>query len=103
MEKKFSKGKWSVDEFDSNFDECFYISDANGNWIAMAIIDFPSWAVETSRANAKLIAAAPELLDSLNKLLLSVKAHPEYVNGEEGDEWHDIIDLAEQTIKKAIE
>lgn len=92
MEKKFTKGNWSVDEFDSIFDECFYISDANGNWIATVIINFPSWEVETPRANAKLIAAAPEMLDVLSTI--------ENDNGEIPDWlWKRIKDV----IKKATE
>ena len=103
MEKKFSKGKWIVSD---DTGECYLVKSDDGGLIAFVYdgdIDDEAIHMDVVEANAKLIAAAPELLDRLNKLLLSVKAHPEYVNGEEGDEWHDIIDLAEQTIKKAIE
>lgn len=95
MEKKFSKGQWSVDEFDSNFDECFYILDDNGNWIATVIIEFPSWAVDTAMANAKLIAAAPDLLDALECIY------------NDKEVWSELSDtqkiMVEQAIKKATE
>ena len=103
MEHKFSKGKWNVANFDKEFDDSVYIQDESGEYVATAIIDNPFIDYNLAISKAKLIAAAPELFDRLNKLLLSVKAHPDYVNGEEGDEWHDIIDLAEQAIKKATE
>lgn len=73
MEKKLSQGKWT---------------NCGANSVS---------------CDAKLIAAAPELLYRLNSLVLSVKAHPDYIFGEEGDEWHDIIDLTEEIIKKATE
>lgn len=103
MEKKFSKGKWEVTD---DTGECFMIESEDGGLICTVhdgSFDDDAIHMDVVEANAKLIAAAPYLLDRLNKLVLSVKAHPDYVNGEECDEWHDIIDLAEETIKKATE
>ena len=40
-----------------------------------------------------------ELKRMLNSLILSICAHPDYVSGEEGDEWHDLTSLAEAAIK----
>mgnify|MGYP003620463906 CR=1 FL=1 len=92
MENEFTKGEWRVslsntsyaDVVVDGFDICTCWSGYVGE--------------DETKANAKLIASAPDLL---NSIVLSVKAHPDYVNGEEGDEWHDIVELAEQTIKKA--
>ena len=103
MEKKFSKGKWIVSD---DTGECYLVKSDDGGLIAFVYdgdIDEEAIHMDVVEANAKLIAAAPELLDRINKIVLSVKAHPYYVNGEDGDEWHDIIDLAEQAIKKATE
>ena len=103
MGKKFTKGEWKTldkatfDSYQNVWRKALYIDGFN---FCMYI---SGRTKEEVNANAKLIAAAPNLPDNLNKLLLSVKAHPDYVNGEEGDEWHDIIDLAEQAIKKATE
>lgn len=103
MEKKFTKGEWKTldkatfDSYQNVWRKALYIDGFN---FCMYI---SGRTKEEVNANAKLIAAAPALLDNLNKLLLSVKAHPDYVNGEDGDEWHDIIDLSEKIIKKATE
>lgn len=101
MEKKFSQGEWSIEENDT-YNGIRFI------WCESELSHIPKLVARTcfapdSIANAKLIAAAPELLYRLNSLVLSVKAHPDYQFGEEGDEWHDIVSLAEETIKKATE
>jgi hypothetical protein len=53
-----------------------------------------------TEANVRLIAIAPELLKCLNSLMLSITAHPDYVSGEEGDEWHDLIENCNEIIEK---
>ena len=95
MEKKFTEGKW----IDLGYCVAIDVADGISN-----ICEMRDWVGDEEMcANAKLIAAAPDLLNRLNSIVLSVKAHPDYVNGQEGDEWHDIVELAEQTIKKATE
>ncbi len=42
-----------------------------------------------------------ELLEMMNSLMLSIAAHPDYVNGDEDDEWHTLLSLAETAIKNA--
>ena len=99
MEKKFTKGEWIIDDIDILSEQGMAICqvyDASDSHIL-------DQDMEVVSANTKLIAAAPDLLHRLNSIVLSVKAHPDYVNGQEGDEWHDIVELAEQTIKKATE
>ena len=101
MEKKFSQGEWSIAE-DGAYNGIHFI------WCESELNHIPKLVARTcfapdSIANARLIAAAPELLYRLNSLVLSVKAHPDYIFGEEGDEWHDIVSLAEEAIKKATE
>ena len=98
MEKKFTEGEWVIDKQRDTV--CIDIL-CNNEVVATCWDDYD--CVDQLRANAKLIAAAPDLLNRLNSIVLSVKAHPDYVNGQEGDEWHDIVELAEQTIKKATE
>ena len=57
-------------------------------------------ALETARKYAsELLRQRDELKRMLNSLILSICAHPDYVSGEEGDEWHDLTSLAEASIK----
>lgn len=106
MEKKFTKGEWTFYETPNYHEpECSRIevsSRESSFWICK-VQNSGYIAEDEGLANAKLIAAAPELLARLNSLVLSVKAHPDYQFGEEGDEWHDVVSLAEETIKKATE
>lgn len=97
MEKKFTEGEWRVSLENTSY------ADVVVNGVDICTCWSRCVGEDETTANVKLIAAAPDLLHRLNSIVLSVKAHPDYVNGQEGDEWHDIIDLAEQTIKKATE
>ena len=100
MKTKFTKGEWHV-EAHHDADNCYYISSEKSVVIATA---WQGRAFKNeAEHNAKLMAESPELLTRLNRLVLSVKAHPDYQFGEEGDEWHDIVSLAEEAIKKATE
>ena len=100
-EFKGTKGEWYVEEntvmCNKSSIAIVYIKNCNLGNNGKLLKD------EEMLSNSKLIAAAPNLLDRLNKLVLSVKAHPDYVFGEDGDEWHDLISLSEQAIKKATE
>ena len=96
MEKKFSKGKWSVANFEREFDDSVYIEDESGEYVATAIIDYPFIDDNLAISNAKLIAAAPELLEALIAL----------VNGCLSDSESDkVVSLrkAKEVIKKATE
>ncbi len=48
---------------------------------------------------SELLKQRDELKRMINSLSLSIAAHPDYVNGEEEDEWHDLISLADELIK----
>lgn len=115
-EFKGTKGKWHVDKTAIKCDNtvvCFtatLISKVDQtrlkgeSWIDMYKRTEPDridCKIE-EEYNAKLIAAAPTLLHRLNSLILSVKAHPDYIFGEDGDEWHDLISLSEEAINKAL-
>jgi hypothetical protein len=50
--------------------------------------------------NAKLIAAAPDLLKALQSMTMSMSAHPDCT---EGGEFKDMVDIAKAAIKKATE
>ena len=100
MGTKFTKGEWELDRDFIYTELSEVICDIDPIGVSKKVF---TRSKEEAIANAKLIAAAPELLDRLNSLVLSVKAHPDYQFGEEGDEWHDIVSTAEETIKKATE
>ena len=51
--------------------------------------------------NAVLISKAPEMLHLLNSMMLSMKAHPDYMSGE-NQEFIDYVEMAEEMIDKAI-
>ena len=54
---------------------------------------------EDGLSNAKLIAAAPELLEALIECLEGVKE----LNGEYQSGWQEVIEKADKAIKKATE
>jgi hypothetical protein len=56
---------------------------------------------EEQVANAQLIATAPELLDRLQSIVLSMKAHSDYQTGR-NQEFIDYVELGEETISKAL-
>ena len=57
--------------------------------------------VEGMTVNAVLISKAPEMLHLLNSMMLSMKAHPDYMSGE-NQEFIDYVKMAEDMIDKAI-
>lgn len=100
MKTKITKGEWESDTDFIYSELSEVICDMDPIGVSNKVF---IRSKEEAISNSKLIAAAPELLYRLNSLVLSVKAHPDYIFGEEGDEWHDIVSLAEEAIKKATE
>ena len=93
MENKFTKGKWHVEHHHES-DNCYYISSEKD------IVITTAWQgrafKDEAEYNAKLIAAAPELLDALRTL----------ANGCLSDSESDkVVSLrkAKEVIKKATE
>lgn len=87
----FTKEKWAVNS--ANKQE---VNSYNG----IAIADCSKSVVIEVRekeANARLIAAAPTLLEALKSLQLSVMAHPDF-SGEENEEWTDLVNFAQEAI-----
>ena len=67
MEKKFTEGKWDTNSGDLNR----YVDLINGNW-AFATVVWNDVPKEEALANAKLIAAAPDMLAALEYLVESI-------------------------------
>lgn len=100
MKTEFTKGEWSINNW-TQPDDTIAVGAVGTPLIAR--VHLRDVSINEQKANAKLITAAPRLLTMLNSLVLSVTAHPDYVMGEKGDEWHDIIEMCEDAIKKATE
>lgn len=87
MKKKFTEGEWFVSNYDQIVampSQCKITNRVSG------------WNSEEAKANAKLIAAAPELLDALISL----------VNGclsESDSDRVKSLRMAKEAIKKATE
>ena len=97
MEKKFTEGTWVVD---SDFitvevngiDEVICDLDPEGVWPTVY-----QRSEEEKDANAKLIAAAPKLLEALNDLVLASELSS---NLPVVGNWNELIKNAKNIIKK---
>ena len=103
MEKKFSQGEWKV-ELVNQFDDDICIRSCEE--LVASVYEHPG--TNKCYANAKLIAAAPELLDALISVI-NIMNDSEGVAGYHlnGDiaSWNEFEEIkqAEQAIKKATE
>lgn len=87
MDAKHTPGPWFVEE-QSYRSSSFYIrgSDKNGNqlaWAKGAVAHIPRSTVMPSEANARLMAAAPELLACVESA----------IKWMQGDKWRDSPDI----------
>lgn len=87
MGNKFTKGKWY--QSISPETKKAYIGARKTHYIAEILTH--EWDFEETEANAKLIAAAPELLEALIEVIRI------------SDRKHDVWDKAKQAIKKATD
>ena len=97
MEKKFTKGNWNVSDDTS---ECYLVKSDDGGLIAFVYdgdIDEEAIHMDVVEANAKLIAAAPELLEALIKMCDFHEKNATWDKGNNG------YYKAKQIIKKATE
>jgi len=104
-----TKGPWSACKGDKGGCQCGYIFGHGGNvYVAQALNEWnvdelgpdPYPTLETGLANARLIAAAPEMLSSLRELLDIITEHDklQYAKGSPIDR---TVTRARQIIAKA--
>jgi hypothetical protein len=84
MENRHTPGLWGFREAYSNGEPCGYVITPQG-------YDLSTSSEETTRADARLIAASPELLEALQRILKSaewaaqvigdIPPHSEYMEG----------------------
>lgn len=102
METKFTKGEWKTTIADcSDYLLCAVISESEDRVICHTTVD-NKMSKEEQKANAKLIAAAPEMFNALEELLAQVKQFTDGNIGEQ-DYFRDEISNAKKAIKKATE
>ena len=97
MTQSHTPGPWEVD------DESIYAKNSDGSWQQVA--ELPGWRTnkgevmsDTDRANARLIAAAPDLLAACHALM---RAEP-MQEGKRGGEIMGQISLAIDAARAAI-
>jgi hypothetical protein len=105
METKHTKGEWliEIDHPESeptaeNKCHMIEIRTKTFEWIC-SVMPYGKKSKEETEANAKLIAAAPDLLEALIEALPAV----EELNGEFQEGWEDTINKIKKAIKKATE
>ena len=108
MEKKFTKGNWNISDDTS---ECYLVKSDDGGLIAFVYdgdIDDEAIHMDVVQANAKLIAAAPDMLEALTNILKIVEDSEGvagyHLNGDTAkwDEFDEVTN-AIKTINKATE
>jgi len=70
---------------------------------AALIADAGNTAQKCGLLPSELLKQRDELTKMLNSLMLSIAAHPDYVSGDDDDEWHTLLSIAEDLITKTEE
>jgi len=94
---KYTKGPWTMRESNFAFHIYGVFKKSKNAFITAAYWKNPDYGAsrEEAKANAQLIAAAPELYEALNTLVQFV------ADGAKGDHLEGALRTAERAIKKA--
>lgn len=103
----YTKGPWSLPHFADERSTCacsYVFSDSQRGFGAIATIQFggENESYETAKANANLIAAAPDMLEALEKVIAMGQPFPGAI--EENMEYDGIVDFESwaETARAAI-
>ena len=86
-DKKHTPGPWEVRADPSHYDSFTTVVAGSGEqrkgMLRELIVEIGGWAgIETAEANARLIAAAPDLLAACQRLVTLI---------DESDQWSDVV------------
>lgn len=101
-------GLWSVsidrDKYDSSLDDIRVLAEEwrNHPQGPLTIAQVNQHLAGESVANARLIAAAPDLLEALRGLLDQLEAVGIYIPGEDSGQWHGAEGLSFRKASEAI-
>lgn len=104
MKTQFTKGPWKVESFEYECAKRYGVFPENGDQDAAVAEIFHS---SQSEANARLIAAAPELCEALESILniihVSTGVYGYHLNGEPSpwSEFKEVIENADMCLEKA--
>jgi hypothetical protein len=104
METKFTKGKWSYAESSNEVDYLVYVDGLPCLFISLNYGVDPKYIdKEETEANAKLIAAAPDMLEALNEMVKNLSSYVYGLKIRDGFSELLALENAKKAIKKATE
>ena len=102
---EYTKGEWFVEYYNSKGDEGYLILAQEDEQTQGLIADCPPYSDNppVGKANAHLIASAPDLLEALSHIIFMSKGPKEYKNEHQPQYWvpESAIKHAQEAIQKA--
>ena len=99
---KHTKGKWEANKPEESTNGLNIDITSQFGVLAKLNFDYAPEEIEEAEANAKLIAAAPELLKALEGMCFAFHKLEENLPSRIAGSWSDVyVSLADKAIKKA--